>query len=152
MVTGPVREQPTIPVTTTWTADFLTREGKGRRAMGAWMRDKSIPWKARQRLLRQIREHFRVSPASRNGASTQMEYMACVNDAERWAWDSWVGNPLEALQVICKAACADSNLQRPPVRITLAFSKCKRTCARPAQCARNGTSSRKERKSRWEGS
>jgi hypothetical protein len=32
MVTKPMREKPhTTPVTTTWTADFLTREGEGQR-------------------------------------------------------------------------------------------------------------------------
>jgi hypothetical protein len=35
-------------------------------------------------------------------------------------------------QVLCKVACADSKLQRQPVRITLAFSRCKRICVRPA--------------------
>ena len=52
MVTRTMREQPhTTPVTTTWTADFLTREGEGRKAMGDWLHDKLIPWKARRRLL-----------------------------------------------------------------------------------------------------
>jgi hypothetical protein len=41
----------TTPVTTTWTADFLTREGEGRKEMGNWLHDKSIPWNARRRLL-----------------------------------------------------------------------------------------------------
>ena len=52
MVTRTMREQPhTTPVTTTWTADFLTREGEDRKAMGDWLHDKLIPWKARRRLL-----------------------------------------------------------------------------------------------------
>ena len=52
MVTRTMREQPhTTPVTTTWTADFLTREGEGRKALGDWLHDKLIPWKARRRLL-----------------------------------------------------------------------------------------------------
>ena len=52
MVTRTMREQShTTPVTTTWTADFLTREGEGRKAMGDWLHDKLIPWKARRRLL-----------------------------------------------------------------------------------------------------
>jgi hypothetical protein len=52
MVTRTMREQPhTTPVTTTWTADFLTREGEGRKAMGDWLHDKLIPWKTRRRLL-----------------------------------------------------------------------------------------------------
>jgi hypothetical protein len=35
MVTRTMREQPhTTPVTTTWTTDFLTREGEVRKSMG----------------------------------------------------------------------------------------------------------------------
>ena len=52
MVTTMERDQPhKTPVTSTWTADFLTREGKGRKAVGDWLRDKTIAWKARRRLL-----------------------------------------------------------------------------------------------------
>jgi hypothetical protein len=40
MVTRTMREQPnTTPVTTRWTADFLTREGEGRKAMGDWLHE-----------------------------------------------------------------------------------------------------------------
>jgi hypothetical protein len=52
MVTRTIREQShTTPVTTTWTADFLTREGEDRKAMSDWLHDKSIPWKTHRRLL-----------------------------------------------------------------------------------------------------
>ncbi len=30
------------PITSTWTADFLTREGEGRQAIGDWLRDKTV--------------------------------------------------------------------------------------------------------------
>ncbi len=39
------------PITSTWTGDVLTREGEGHKAIGDWLRDKSVPWKARRRLL-----------------------------------------------------------------------------------------------------
>ena len=39
------------PITSTWTADFLTREGEGLNAVGDWFRDKTISWKTRRRLL-----------------------------------------------------------------------------------------------------
>ena len=74
--------------------------------MGDWLHDKSIPWKAGQ-----IREHFRASPASRNGASTRTGYVVCVSDAGRWAWDFWAKNPLEAPQVIYKSSVC--RLQAP---------------------------------------
>ena len=52
MMTKMERDQShKTPVTSTWTADFLSREGEGRKAMGDWLRDKTIPWKARRRLL-----------------------------------------------------------------------------------------------------
>ena len=51
-VTTLERDQPhRTPVTSTWTADFLTRDGEGHKAVGDWLRDKTIPWKARRRLL-----------------------------------------------------------------------------------------------------
>jgi hypothetical protein len=52
MVTMMERNQPQkAPVTSTWTADYMAREGEGRKAMGEWLRDKPISWKARRRLL-----------------------------------------------------------------------------------------------------
>ena len=36
----------TTPVTSTWTDDYLTREGEGHKAMGDCLRDKTISWKA----------------------------------------------------------------------------------------------------------
>jgi hypothetical protein len=33
------------PITSTWTADFLTREGEGRKAIGDWLRDETVSWK-----------------------------------------------------------------------------------------------------------
>jgi hypothetical protein len=85
MVTITMRESPhNTPVTTTWTADFLTREDEGRKAVGDWLQDKLIPWKASRRLLRQTQEPFRASHASRNGARTRMGYVAFLSDAERF--------------------------------------------------------------------
>ena len=46
------RDQPhKTPVTSAWTADFLTREGEGHKTMGDWLRDKTVSWKPRRRLL-----------------------------------------------------------------------------------------------------
>ncbi len=51
-VTESERDQPhKTPITSTWTADFLTGEGEGRKAIGDWLRDKTVPWKARRRIL-----------------------------------------------------------------------------------------------------
>jgi len=51
-VTTLERDQPhKTSITSTWTSDFLTREGEGRKVVGDWLRDKTISWKARRRLL-----------------------------------------------------------------------------------------------------
>ncbi len=47
-VTTMEREQShKTPVTSTWTSDFLTREGEGHKTVSDWLRDKTISWKAR---------------------------------------------------------------------------------------------------------
>ncbi len=52
MVTMSERDQlHNTPVTSTWTDDFLTREGEGHKVMGDWLRDKTVSWKTRRRLL-----------------------------------------------------------------------------------------------------
>jgi hypothetical protein len=51
-VTQSERDQPhKTPITSTWTADFLVREGEGHKSVGDWLRDKAVSWKARRRLL-----------------------------------------------------------------------------------------------------
>ena len=62
------RGQPhKTPVTSTWTADYLTREGGGHKAMGDWLRDKTISWKARRRLLQ---AYLSLSSVIRGGVVT----------------------------------------------------------------------------------
>ena len=52
MVTELERDQlHKTPVTSTWTDDFLTRGGEDHEAMGDWLRDKTVSWKALRRLL-----------------------------------------------------------------------------------------------------
>jgi hypothetical protein len=42
-VTTLERDQPhKTPITSTWTADFLTREGEGRKSVGDWLRDNDL--------------------------------------------------------------------------------------------------------------
>jgi hypothetical protein len=37
------------PVTDTWTADFLSREGESRECLGKYLQDKRVPWMAKRR-------------------------------------------------------------------------------------------------------
>ena len=39
------------PATSTWSTDFLLREGSSREEIGKWLKNKSIPWQRRRRLL-----------------------------------------------------------------------------------------------------
>jgi len=56
---GSGSDQPhKTPVASTWTTNFLTREGEGRKAMGDWQTDKTISWKARRRLLQTNADTF----------------------------------------------------------------------------------------------
>jgi hypothetical protein len=62
-VTTMEREQPhKTPVTSTWTSDFLTREGEGRKAVGDCLRDKTISWKVWRRLLQRNAGVFPCGP------------------------------------------------------------------------------------------
>ena len=42
------------PVTRTWSTDFLLREGSSREEIGKWLKNKSIPWQQRRRLLQVV--------------------------------------------------------------------------------------------------
>ena len=46
------------PVTRTWSTDFLLREGSSREEIGKWLKNKSIPWQRRRRLLHVVTGTF----------------------------------------------------------------------------------------------
>ena len=46
------------PVTRTWSTDFLIREGSSREEIGKWLKNKSIPWQRRRRLLQVVTGTF----------------------------------------------------------------------------------------------
>jgi hypothetical protein len=46
------------PATSTWSTDFLLREGLSREEIGKWLRNKSIPWQRRRRLLQVVTGTF----------------------------------------------------------------------------------------------
>ena len=46
------------PATSTWCTDFLIRERVGRDEVGHWLRNKSVPWKRRRRLIQVITNTF----------------------------------------------------------------------------------------------
>ena len=46
------------PATSTWSTDFLLREGSSREEIGKWLKNKSIPWQRRRRLLQVVTGTF----------------------------------------------------------------------------------------------
>ena len=48
------------PATRTWSTDFLLREGSSREEIGKWLKNKSIPWQRRRRLLQVVTGTFLV--------------------------------------------------------------------------------------------
>ena len=44
--------------TSTWSTDFLLREGSNREEIGKWLKNKSIPWQQRRRLLQVVTGTF----------------------------------------------------------------------------------------------
>jgi hypothetical protein len=78
------RDQPhKTPITSTWTTDFLTREGEGRKSVDDWFRDKTISWKTRRRILQ-----------------TNAGVFACVTRLQRW------GKYPDGICELCKRAPA----------------------------------------------
>jgi hypothetical protein len=73
------------PITSKWTADFLTREGEGRKTVGDWLRDKTISSRGRhgEGSFRRMRVFSHPRIVCRNGANIQMGFVNSVNDVER---------------------------------------------------------------------
>ncbi len=46
------------PATSTWSTDFLLREGSSREEIGKWLKNKSLPWQRRRRLLQVVTGTF----------------------------------------------------------------------------------------------
>jgi len=46
------------PATSTWSTDFLLREGSSREEIGKWLKNKSIPWQRQRRLLQVVTGTF----------------------------------------------------------------------------------------------
>jgi hypothetical protein len=91
------RDQPhKTPVTSTWTGDFLTREGEGHKTMGEWLRDKTISWKTHRRFLQTNAGTFPCeSRLQKNGVTIQIIYAACASVVGRWTLSFLVTDPPE---------------------------------------------------------
>ena len=79
MVTTSERDQfHKTPVTSTWTTDFLTREGEVLKAMGDWLRDKTVHWKAHRRFLQTNTVTFPCVPQD-------ISRVVCEDSKSQWS-------------------------------------------------------------------
>ncbi len=130
MVTVLDRDQPhKTPVTSTWTSDFLTRDGEGRKAMGDWLRSVTVTYGTRRfhgKLAevssKRTKTPSRAKVVFKNGVSTRMGSAVYASAAGRWTSSCWVVDPLTAPLDISRVVCADSKPQRPQVPTMLASS------------------------------
>ena len=106
-VTMMERDQPhKTPVTSTWTPDYLTREGEVSKAVGDWLRDKTITWKhAGGGSSKRMRAFFHVRSVFKNEVSIQMVSVVCVSAVGRWSLISWVEDPSTVPLGTSRAVC-----------------------------------------------
>jgi hypothetical protein len=118
-VTTMEREQPhKTPVISMWTEDFLTRGEEGRKAVGGWLRDKTIPWKVRTNA-----DVFPCEARLPNEAHIQIGSANCASAAESWASTCMAEVPPAAPRGTCRAVCAASKLRRQQGLTMPAFNR-----------------------------
>ena len=66
------------PVTRTWSTDFLLREGSSREEIGKRLKNKSIPWQRRRRLLQVVTGTFPCGQQMVSRATRKQRSAHCV--------------------------------------------------------------------------
>ena len=94
------------PATSTWSTNFLLREGLSREEIGKWLRNKSIPWQRRRRLLQVVTGTFPCGQQLvKYGYKEKAECTLCKKAHEENG-SSWKGElPKEMLGHIQCAGC-----------------------------------------------
>jgi ribonuclease HI len=94
------------PATRTWSTDFLLREGSSRKEMGKWLKNNSIPWQRRRRLLQVVTGTFPCGQQMQKyGYSKTAACMLCQKAREECG-GSWNGElPKEKIGHIQSAGC-----------------------------------------------
>jgi hypothetical protein len=101
------RNQPhKTPVTSTWTVDFLTRGGKGRKTVGDWLRDKTISWKTRRRLLQTNASVFPCEARLQKWGKHPDGICEVWKRCREMGLKLLGGRPAPVPLVICRAVCA----------------------------------------------
>ena len=128
MVTVSERDQPhKTPVTSTWTTDFLTREGEGLKAMGDWLRDNRCHGKPAKDCSKRMRALSRVRVVSKNGGSIRTGSVTYGSAAGSWAFRCLVEDPSTAPLSTSRAVCVGSKTQRSQVLTTPVSNRYKTT-------------------------
>jgi hypothetical protein len=94
------------PATRTWSTDFLLREGSSREEKGKWLKNKSVPWRRRRRLLQVVTGTFPCGQQmEKYGYRTMAACMLCQKSREGCG-GSWNGElPKETIGHIQSAGC-----------------------------------------------
>ena len=94
------------PATSTWSTDFLLREGFSREEIGKWLKNKSIPWQRRRKLLRVVTGTFPCGQQLvKYGYRGKAECILCKKAYEE-SGGSWKGElPKETIGHIQSAGC-----------------------------------------------
>ncbi len=94
------------PATRTWSTDFLLREGLSREEIGKWLKNKSIPWQRRRRLLQVVTGTFPCGQQMvKYGYKGKAECTLC-RKAHEESGSRWNGElPKETIGHIQSAGC-----------------------------------------------
>ncbi len=95
------------PATRPWSTDFLLREGSSRAEIGQWLKNKSVPWRRRRRLLQVVTGTFPCGQQQRQkyGYRKTAACMLCQKAHEECG-NCWNGElPKETIGHIQSAGC-----------------------------------------------
>jgi hypothetical protein len=94
------------PATSTWSTDFLLREGSSREEIGKWLKNKSIPWQRRRRLLQVVTGTFPCGQQLVKYGYKEKAGCILCKKAHEESGNSWKGElPKETIGHIQIAGC-----------------------------------------------
>ena len=94
------------PVTRTWSTDFLLREGSSREEMGKWLKNKSILWQRRRRLLQVVTGTFPCGQQMLKNGYKRTAECTLFKTAHEESGSSWNRElPKETIGPIQSAGC-----------------------------------------------
>jgi hypothetical protein len=94
------------PVTRTWSTDFLLREGSSREEIGKWLKNKSIPWQRRRRLLQVVTGTFPCGQQMMKYGYKRTAACTLCKKAHEESGSSWNGElPKNTIGHVQSAGC-----------------------------------------------